>query len=150
MNFGTLLGYSAVHGYCDWTVCLPLYLAGISWTIVYDTIYAHQDKDDDIHIGVKSTALRFGENTKPWLAGFSAVTVASLGVVGSVCQLGWPYYATVAGVAAHLAHQVATLRMDDREDCQEKFVSNSNLGAILFLGILFGNLAREADRNEIE
>ncbi|CAD6992812.1 unnamed protein product [Ceratitis capitata] len=63
-NWGALLGWCATQGAVNWEACLPLYLSGICWTIVYDTIYAHQDKFDDIQIGVKSTALRFGENTK--------------------------------------------------------------------------------------
>lgn len=70
-NWGALLGYAAVQGSCDWPVVLPLYLGGVCWTLVYDTIYAHQDKADDWGAGVKSTALLFGQNTRPWLSGFA-------------------------------------------------------------------------------
>lgn len=63
-NWGALLGYCAVHGDVNWAACLPLYTAGICWTIIYDTIYAHQDRVDDLIVGVKSTALRFGADRK--------------------------------------------------------------------------------------
>jgi len=105
-NWGALLGYAAVQGSCDWSVCLPLYLAGINWTLIYDTIYAHQDKTDDVLIGVKSTALLFGDQTKTWLTGFSAVMLSNLGLVGINSGQTWPYYAGLGAVAAHLTWQV--------------------------------------------
>jgi 4-hydroxybenzoate polyprenyltransferase len=72
-NWGALVGYSAVLGYCEWSVALPLYVAGIAWTLVYDTIYAHQDKVDDVTVGVKSTALLFGDKTKQYLTVFAII-----------------------------------------------------------------------------
>ncbi|CBQ71657.1 related to COQ2-para-hydroxybenzoate--polyprenyltransferase [Sporisorium reilianum SRZ2] len=74
-NWGAMLGWSAVAGAVDWAVVLPLYAGSIFWTLVYDTIYAHQDKTDDVHAGVKSTALLFGDKTKPVLSAFSASTI---------------------------------------------------------------------------
>lgn len=106
-NWGALLGYSAVHGEVLWTACLPLYISGICWTVIYDTIYAHQDKVDDLIIGVKSTALTFGKDTKKWLTGFSGMMLSSLVVSGLVCDLSWPYYASTSIIAAHIAHQVS-------------------------------------------
>ena len=81
-NWGVLLGHAAVHGSLSWPIVLPLYAHGICWTLVYDTIYAHQDKDDDIVVGIKSTALLFGANTKAWLSGFAASSVSFLGLTG--------------------------------------------------------------------
>ena len=81
-NWGVLLGYAAVHGCLSWPIVLPLYAHGICWTLVYDTIYAHQDKDDDIVVGIKSTALLFGVNTKAWLSGFAASSVSFLALTG--------------------------------------------------------------------
>lgn len=69
MNWGAFFGYAAAKGFCDWQVTLPLYTAGVAWTLYYDTIYAHQDKADDAALGVGSTALRFGDRTKRWLHG---------------------------------------------------------------------------------
>lgn len=74
-NWGAMLGWSAVAGAVDWAVVLPLYAGSIFWTLVYDTIYAHQDKSDDVHAGVKSTALLFADKTKPVLSAFSAATI---------------------------------------------------------------------------
>ncbi|KAK7695527.1 Para-hydroxybenzoate--polyprenyltransferase, mitochondrial precursor (PHB:polyprenyltransferase) [Cerrena zonata] len=71
-NWGALLGWSAVAGAVNWSVCLPLYAGGICWTLVYDSIYAHQDKTDDVTVGIRSTALLFGQNTFPILSALSA------------------------------------------------------------------------------
>lgn len=81
-NWGALLGYAAVHGYLDWQI-LPLYAHGVCWTLVYDTIYAHQDKDDDIVVGIKSTALLFGENTRAYLAAFATTSIGFLSLTGA-------------------------------------------------------------------
>ena len=141
-NWGALLGWSVVHGSCDWSVCLPLYIAGISWTLVYDTIYAHQDKYDDVIVGVKSTALKFGDNTKYWLSGFTGTMLSSLIISGIICQQSLPFYISVCAVGSHLAHQIVTLKIDDREDCAQKFVSNRRVGLILFLGIIIGTYCK--------
>lgn len=66
-----------------------------------------QDKDDDVKVGVKSSALRLGNNTKPWLAGFTAVMMPALAAAGIACDQTWPYYAGVAAVTGHLLHQVS-------------------------------------------
>ncbi|NXG24047.1 COQ2 protein, partial [Grallaria varia] len=139
-NWGALLGWSAIKGSCDWSVCLPLYFSGIMWTLVYDTIYAHQDKRDDIMIGVKSTALHFKEDTKQWLSGFSLAMLFSLCVAGMNCNQTFPYYSAVAAVGAHLAHQIYTLDIDKPEHCWKKFASNRTVGILLFTGIVLGNL----------
>lgn len=105
-NWGALLGWCATQGVVNWSACLPLYLSGICWTIVYDTIYAHQDKKDDLQIGVKSTALRFGDNTKLWLSGFTAAMLTGLTAAGLACDQTIPYYSSVSLVGAHLIQQV--------------------------------------------
>ncbi|KOC66330.1 4-hydroxybenzoate polyprenyltransferase, mitochondrial [Habropoda laboriosa] len=104
-NWGALLGWSAVHGSCNWSVCLPLYTAGICWTLLYDTIYAHQDKVDDVILGVKSTALKFGDKTKIYLSGFSGAMITGLIASGLLIAQTWPYYAAVGLVSTHLANQ---------------------------------------------
>ncbi|EIE27322.1 4-hydroxybenzoate polyprenyl transferase [Coccomyxa subellipsoidea C-169] len=139
-NWGALLGWAAVHGSCDWAVVLPLYASGVCWTLVYDTIYAHQDKTDDAIAGVKSTALLFADRTKPWLAIFAASQIALLSLTGSMTDAGLPYYASLAATSGHLAWQISSVKLDDRGDCMAKFVSNKWFGAILFSGIVVDKL----------
>lgn len=105
-NWGALLGYSAVQGEVLWSACLPLYAAGICWTMIYDTIYAHQDRVDDLIVGVKSTALTFGKDTKKWLTGFAGLMTSSLLTAGLVCDLSWPYFASTLIISTHIGHQV--------------------------------------------
>ncbi|XP_077247109.1 polyprenyltransferase 1 isoform X2 [Tasmannia lanceolata] len=87
-NWGALLGWSAVKGSLDPAIVFPLYISGVCWTLVYDTIYAHQDKEDDLKVGVKSTALRFGDLTKNWISGFGIVCISSLALSGFNAELG--------------------------------------------------------------
>ncbi|KAJ3007012.1 Para-hydroxybenzoate--polyprenyltransferase, mitochondrial precursor (PHB:polyprenyltransferase), partial [Thoreauomyces humboldtii] len=153
-NYGTLLGWSAVLGACNWQVCIPLYLAGISWTLVYDTIYALQDKSDDIKAGIKSTALRFGDNLKPWLSLFATTSVAGFAAAGYANEQGAVFYAlSVAGPAAHFAWQIRTLAPHDPVDAARKFRSNAGLGVLVLTGILAdGALSApaEVESNPIE
>ncbi|XP_072520938.1 4-hydroxybenzoate polyprenyltransferase, mitochondrial [Salminus brasiliensis] len=149
-NWGALLGWSAVMGSCDWSVCLPLYFSGIMWTLIYDTIYAHQDKDDDIKLGVKSTALRFQEQTKPWLSAFTVAMLSGLVLAGVNANQTLPYYAGVSTVAVHLAHQIYSLDIYKPDDCWKKFASNRNVGLLLFLGIVVGNLWKKRNDSQYE
>jgi len=135
-NWGALMGYAAVQGFCSWSVVLPLYAAGICWTLVYDTIYAHQDKADDLLLGVKSTAIRFGDHTKSWLSAFAAASIASLAAAGFSANLSWPFYFSITLGAAHLAWQIFSVNLNDSNDCRAKFVSNKWFGLITFVGIL--------------
>ncbi|XP_003975274.2 4-hydroxybenzoate polyprenyltransferase, mitochondrial [Takifugu rubripes] len=142
-NWGALLGWSAIKGSCDWSVCLPLYFSGVMWTLIYDTIYAHQDKEDDIKVGVKSTALRFQGQTKTWLSGFAVAMMSGFITAGINAEQTLPYYGTLSTVAIHLIYQIYTLDINKPEDCWQKFISNRNLGLLLFLGIIAGNLWKE-------
>uniref|UniRef100_A0A673M323 4-hydroxybenzoate polyprenyltransferase, mitochondrial-like n=1 Tax=Sinocyclocheilus rhinocerous TaxID=307959 RepID=A0A673M323_9TELE len=149
-NWGALLGWSAVKGSCDWSVCLPLYVSGVMWTLIYDTIYAHQDKDDDLKVGVKSTALRFQENTKLWPSGFTGVMLSGLVLAGANADQTLPYYCAVCAVAIHLAHQIYAVDINRPEYCWKKFASNRNLGLLLFLGIVTGNLWKKRNDHQYE
>uniref|UniRef100_A0A1A9WML0 4-hydroxybenzoate polyprenyltransferase, mitochondrial n=1 Tax=Glossina brevipalpis TaxID=37001 RepID=A0A1A9WML0_9MUSC len=148
-NWGALLGWCATQGSVYWSACLPLYLSGICWTIIYDTIYAHQDKKDDLQVGVKSTALRFGDNTKEWLSGFTAAMLSGLTLVGLVCDQTLPYYASVSLVGAHIVHQIYTLNINNPTDCAKKFMSNHQVGLILFIGIVLGTLMKTNDNSDL-
>ncbi|CAH0698188.1 unnamed protein product [Spodoptera exigua] len=137
-NWGALLGYSAIQGDLNLAICGPLYIGALAWTIVYDTIYAHQDKEDDLKVGVKSTALTFGANTRPALSVCLGVSALSLSLAGQAADLGMPYQLAVLAYIAHAAQQIYTLDMENPEDCASKFKSNASVGAIILMGILAG------------
>ncbi|XP_041856347.1 4-hydroxybenzoate polyprenyltransferase, mitochondrial [Melanotaenia boesemani] len=149
-NWGALLGWSAVKGSCDWSVCLPLYLSGVMWTMIYDTIYAHQDKEDDIKVGVKSTALKFQEQTKLWLSGFTVAMMSGLVVAGVNAEQTFPYYSALTAVGFHLVHQIYTVDISKTEDCWRTFISNRNLGLLLFFGIVAGNLWKKSRETQLQ
>lgn len=139
-NWGALLGWAAVTGDLA-APALWLYAAGILWTLGYDTIYAHQDKDDDALIGVRSTALRLGDATPLWLVGFYGGTVALAALAGASAGLSWPFYAVLllAG-GGQLAWQTARVRIDDSADCLQKFKSNRFFGWALLAAIVAGKV----------
>jgi len=136
-NWGALLGWAAVRGDLGWAPAV-LYLGGIAWTLGYDTIYAHQDKEDDILIGIKSTALKLGENTRPWLWLFYVGQTAGLGLAGWLAGLAWPFFAGLVLSAAHLAWQAGTVDIASPADCLTKFRSNNFYGAIVFVAVVLG------------
>ena len=139
-NWGALLGWAA-HSDSLGAAPVLMYLAGILWTLFYDTIYAHQDKEDDALIGVKSTARLMGGNTRLWLRGFALGSVALL--LASVIAALWPQgagfwqwavaLAGVAGFGAHLGWQLLRLDIDDPDLCLRLFRSNRDPGLILAL-----------------
>jgi len=140
-NWGALLGWAAVRGHLEWPAIL-MYLGGISWTLAYDTIYAHQDKEDDIAIGIKSTALKFGAATPKWLGFFFALTFALLFAAGWTAGAGIIFFTGLAGAALHGAWQLARLDIDDADRCLMLFRSNRNFGLIIFGGIMLDSLLK--------
>jgi 4-hydroxybenzoate polyprenyltransferase len=142
-NWGALLAWAAQTGALGWPPVL-LYLAGIFWTLFYDTIYAHQDKDDDALIGVKSTARLFGAATGRWLMAFAACAIVLATAAVVVALPAGPSrlagLAGVAGFAAHLLWQLRQLRIDDAECCLRLFRSNRDAGLILAGGLLLAAL----------
>ena len=134
-NWGALLGWAAATGGLG-VAAFWLYGAGIAWTLGYDTIYAHQDKEDDALAGVKSSALKLGARTKPWLIVFYGMAVAGFGAAGWTAGLSWPFYLGLAGVAVQFAWQVAGLDIDDPAGCLLRFKSNRYAGWLLVAGIL--------------
>ena len=119
---------------------LVLYAAGFFWTLGYDTIYAHQDKEDDALIGVKSTAVLLWGGTRPWLWIFHAIAIALIGVSGWLVGLAWPFWAALALGALQLAWQSRDVKLDDPHDCLRKFRSNRLFGWLLFGGIILGQV----------
>ena len=129
-NWGALVGFASVTG----RLTLPAYLlyAGcFFWTLGYDTIYAHQDKDDDALIGVKSTARLFGENSRIWIAAFYVAAIALIGAAAYEAGLGALALLLLVPAAAHLAWQVAALRVNDADTCLRLFRANRDTGLLL-------------------
>ena len=133
-NAGALFGWVAITGETG-MVALVLYAGCIAWTLGYDTIYAHQDKEDDARIGVKSTALRLGNQTKASVAMWYGAFVFCLFSVGVQMEVQWWFYPLLLLPAAHLFWQVATADLDSPESCMKRFVSNQYLSPII-AGIL--------------
>jgi 4-hydroxybenzoate polyprenyltransferase len=137
-NWGALFAWTAHQGTLN-APAIVLYAAGIAWTLFYDTIYAHQDRDDDALIGVKSTARLFGTNTLPWLRAFLVVTVSLAGIAIVLALINASVIAmaiSLAGVWAfgwHLAWQLRRLNIDDPDNCLALFRSNRDAGLILAL-----------------
>jgi 4-hydroxybenzoate polyprenyltransferase len=134
-NWGALLGWPAVLGRLDWPAVV-LYAGAVAWTIGYDTIYAHQDREDDDLIGLKSTALKFGRATKVWLALLYAIAWLAIVAAGIMAHAGTAFLLGMMAAAAQLAWQVLTLDIDDAENCLERFRSNRDFGAIVLAAIL--------------
>jgi 4-hydroxybenzoate polyprenyltransferase len=134
-NWGALLGWPAVLGRLDWPA-IVLYAGAVAWTIGYDTIYAHQDREDDDLIGLKSTALKFGRATKAWLALLYAIAWLAIVAAGIMAHAGTAFLLGMTAAAAQLAWQVLTLDIDDAENCLKRFRSNRDFGAIVLAAIL--------------
>ncbi|EJT99702.1 4-hydroxybenzoate polyprenyl transferase, partial [Dacryopinax primogenitus] len=134
-NWGALLGWAAVSSPPDWAIAGSLYAAGWCWTIVYDTIYAHQDKSDDTAAGIKSTALLFNTHTTPILTLFSGGMLASLSLAGYLASCTWAYYAGLAGAGWGLARIVRGTDWQSRESCWEGFRGNVWVGTAVMAGV---------------
>ena len=134
-SWGALMGWPAAFGRLDWPA-IVLYAGSILWVIGYDTIYAHQDRDDDLLIGLKSTALLFGERTPTMLAVFYAGAIVLIAAAGFMAGGGIIFTIGIIGFAAHLAWQVSRLDIDDPAHCLALFKSNRDAGLILFAAML--------------
>jgi 4-hydroxybenzoate polyprenyltransferase len=134
-SWGALMGWAAAFGRLD-PPALLLYAGSISWVIGYDTIYAHQDRDDDALIGVKSTALLFGERTKPMLTLFYCAAVILIGAAGYTAHAGAVFALGLAGFTVHLGWQIMRLDISDPDNCLRLFKSDRDAGLILFAGLL--------------
>ena len=133
-NWGALMGWAAVKGSLD-IVPIILYFGAVFWTLGYDTIYAHQDKEDDALAGVKSTALALGTKTKPALLIFYGVFILALLSLVMLAKVGIYYYISVAIAAIHLIWQVKTVNINNADVCLKVFRSNITFGWILTIGL---------------
>ncbi len=137
-NWGALIGWTAVMGSLAWPPVL-LYLGGVAWTVGYDTIYAHQDKEDDIRVGVKSSALALGAHTRPWLFVFYGAAVLLWAAAGLLDGAGAMFWAGLVLAAGQLGWQAARVDIDEPADCLAKFSSNRLVGWLVLVGIVGGH-----------
>jgi 4-hydroxybenzoate polyprenyltransferase len=140
-SWGALMGWAAWFGRLDPAAYL-LYAGSIAWVIGYDTIYAHQDREDDALIGVKSTARLFGDRTKPMLAVFYAAAVVLIAAAGYEARAGLIFAAGLAAFAIHLGWQIARLDIADPDICLAVFKSDRDAGLILFAGMVLDAASR--------
>jgi 4-hydroxybenzoate polyprenyltransferase len=142
-SWGALMGFAVTFGRIDATA-LVLYAGSIAWVIGYDTIYAHQDTEDDALIGIKSTALLFGARTRPALMVFYGLAVILIGVALALAGAGWMAWIGLAAFAVHLVSQIERLEIGDPRLCLRIFKSNRNAGLLLFAGLLSDAISRAA------
>jgi 4-hydroxybenzoate polyprenyltransferase len=142
-SWGALMGFAVTLGRIDATA-LALYAGSIAWVIGYDTIYAHQDAEDDALIGIKSTALLFGARTRPALMVFYSTAVVLIGVALALAGAGVPAWIGLAAFAAHLIWQIGRLQIGDPALCLRIFKSNRDAGLLLFMGLLADAVIRAA------
>ena len=140
-NWGALLGWTAIHSTMSWAA-LALYAGGICWTMAYDTIYAHQDKKDDVLIGVKSTALKFGSATPQWLAVFFGAALVLIDVSLWLVSAPLPAHVGVAGAALHATWQVVRFSADSTALSLKIFQANRFFGLIILVGLLIGSFIK--------
>ncbi|VIO68241.1 4-hydroxybenzoate octaprenyltransferase [Bradyrhizobium ivorense] len=140
-SYGALMGFAVTFGRIDLTAVV-LYAGSIAWVIGYDTIYAHQDAEDDALIGVKSTARLFGERTHRALAVLYGLAVLLIGVALALAGAGWPAWLGLAAFALHLALQIRRLDIKDGALCLRIFWSNREAGLLLFAGLVVDAVLR--------
>src|ERR1700678_1294034 len=134
-SWGALMGFAVMLGRIDASALL-LYAGSIAWVIGYDTIYAHQDAEDDALIGIKSTALLFGARTRPALMAFYGTAVVLIGGALWLAAARWPAAIGLVAFAAHLVWQIVRLDISDPALCLRVFKSNRDAGLLLFAGLL--------------
>jgi 4-hydroxybenzoate polyprenyltransferase len=134
-GWGALMGYAAVTG----TLALPaflLYGGAICWIIGFDTIYGHQDREDDVLLGLRSTSLKFGRNTRTWLFGFYTAAWTLILLAGLAAGAEIVFLLGMVAAGAHLFWQVATLEIDDGANCLTRFRANRDFGFVVFAAIV--------------
>jgi 4-hydroxybenzoate polyprenyltransferase len=142
-SWGALMGFAVTLGRID-AAALALYAGSIAWVIGYDTIYAHQDAEDDALIGIKSTARLFGARTHQALIVFYALAVVLIGVALGLAGAGLFAWIGLAAFAAHLVWQIRRLKIGDPALCLRVFKSNRDAGLLLFVGLLADAAMRAA------
>jgi 4-hydroxybenzoate polyprenyltransferase len=136
-NWGALMGWAAVRGEVELPALL-LYASSIFWTLGYDTIYGHQDKKDDIRIGVKSLALRLGDHTQQGVGLFYVITLTGWSITGWIAGCGLLYFSFLALVGLQLGWQICKAELDNPASCRRIFISNTHMGWLMLAACLSG------------
>jgi 4-hydroxybenzoate polyprenyltransferase len=130
------MAYGAVAGHLSLTTWL-LFFANLVWTIAYDTMYAMVDRDDDLKIGVKSTAILFGQYDRHCIALLQMMTLVLLCLIGGLEQLSQSYYLLLVAVGGFFVYQQWLIRHRQRDACFRAFLNNNWVGVLVFVGIIF-------------
>jgi 4-hydroxybenzoate polyprenyltransferase len=138
-NIGVLMGWLSVMPHLS-LVPFLFYGGGILWTVGYDTIYAFQDRQDDLLIGIKSSAIATAASPKLFLGLFYAGSILCWGIGGVMASLGGVYGLALSAIAFHFAWQIISFDPNDSENCLKRFTSNTKVGLILFMGIVFSQI----------
>ncbi|HIF25809.1 MAG TPA: 4-hydroxybenzoate octaprenyltransferase [Micavibrio sp.] len=134
-NFGALIGWASINETVSLSA-LTLYIAGIFWTLGYDTIYAHQDMEDDIKVGIKSAALKLGQNSRKGIACFYAVAFALIAIAFTMAHAGALSLIALAAAGYHLWHQIKNWQPESQESSLATFKSNRNFGLLVLCAAL--------------
>lgn len=122
------------------TVAWLVFLANLLWTIAYDTEYAMVDRDDDLKLGLKSSAILFGRHDKRIIGALQLLTLLILLLVGQLSELGSSYYWSLLAAAALFVYQQRLIRERAREACFQAFLNNNYVGALIFAGVVINYL----------
>lgn len=141
-SWGCMLGFPAVGAPLNWAIAAPLFLSNFSWSMIYDTVYAHQDKKFDLEAGIKSTALKWGDKTKPYLYGFYGVQVSSFLLAGYMASLGPFFIALSLWGFTRLLQNIRNVDLDSPKQCGDMFRGNIKTGQILWIGMFFDYLLK--------
>jgi 4-hydroxybenzoate polyprenyltransferase len=139
-NWGALMGWPAVHaGVFSLEHTLPLYVAGVCWTLVYDTLYGYQDRKDDKKLGLKSTSLHLGDTPQVALTVIASGMISGLALTGYASDLTYPFYLGVGAVGGQLLWQIWTADLNDSKSLWMRFNSNKYTGAVVTAAIVLGH-----------
>jgi 4-hydroxybenzoate polyprenyltransferase len=143
VHLGVAFGWAVPMAYAAEIERLPplvwlVYCAAILWAIIYDTEYAMVDREDDIKLGLRSTAILFGDADRTIMAALMTLMLCNLLLIGRQAALAWPYYAALAMAAGLFAYQLWLIRARARDGCFKAFLNNNWVGAVIFAGIAAG------------
>jgi 4-hydroxybenzoate polyprenyltransferase len=142
---GMAFSWSIPMAYAAQANALPavawlVFLANLLWTIAYDTQYAMVDRDDDLKLGLKSSAILFGRHDKRIIGALQLLTLLILLLVGQLSELGSSYYWSLLAAAALFVYQQRLIRERQREACFQAFLNNNYVGALIFAGVVINYL----------